>query len=188
MLHSKNKLNDVNKLHDPVSVAQHLQIPSRIGFLNGSLRVAMPEPVQFNLFVLPGVVSRIRGSTMSSSTQSKGFTLLEVLVTLVILAIALLALAGLMATTVRNNSYGGVMTEATTVAQDKLEEFKGVAWVSLLPTTSGPSTDQRKSSTGINFTRTWTIVENGNLKTITLTVSWTDRITHSIRILSAVSR
>jgi prepilin-type N-terminal cleavage/methylation domain-containing protein len=125
---------------------------------------------------------------MSSSTQSKGFTLLEVLITLVILSVALLALAGLMTTTVRNNAYGGTLTEATTMAQDKLEEFKATPWARLLPTTPDPGTDQRKSSTGINFARTWTIVENGNVKTITLTVSWADRINHSIRLIAVLSR
>jgi len=130
----------------------------------------------------------IWGATMSSSTQSKGFTLLEVLITLVILSVALLALAGLMTTTVRNNAYGGTLTEATTMAQDKLEEFKATPWARLLPTTPDPGTDQRKSSTGINFARTWTIVENGNVKTITLTVSWADRINHSIRLIAVLSR
>jgi len=188
MFHSDKKLNDFNKLHDRVPVAQHLQKPSRIGFQNWNFCMAMLEPVKFNLCSLPSVVSRIRGWTMRSSIQSEGFTLLEVLITLVILSVALLALAGLMATTVRNNAYGETLTEATTMAQDKLEEFKATPWTRLLPTTSGPSTDQRKSSTGINFARTWTIVENGNLKTITLTVSWADRINHSIRLLSAISR
>jgi type IV pilus assembly protein PilV len=150
--------------------------------------MVMFELVKFNPCALPSVVSRIRGSTMSSSKHSKGFTLLEVLITLVILSVALLALAGLMGTTVRNNAYGETLTEATTMAQDKLEEFKATPWTRLLPTSSGPSTDQRTSSTGINFARTWTIVENGNVKTITLTVSWTDRINHSIRLLSVLSR
>jgi len=125
---------------------------------------------------------------LSSSTQSKGFTLLEVLITLVILSVALLGLAGLMATTVRNNAYGETITEATTMAQDKLEEFKATLWTNLLPTTSGPRTDQRTSSTGINFTRAWTIVANGSIKTITITVSWTDRINHLITILSVLSQ
>jgi type IV pilus assembly protein PilV len=148
----------------------------------------MLEPVKLNPCASPSVVSRIRGATIRASKQSKGFTLLEVLITLVILSVALLGLAGLMATTTRNNSYGGTMTEATTMAQDKLEEFKATSWTRLLPTTSGPSTDQRTSSTGINFARTWTIVENGNLKTVTVTVSWADRINHSIRLLSTISR
>ena len=38
--------------------------------------------------------------------RSNGFTLIEVLIALVILSVSLLALAGLMATTTRNNSSG----------------------------------------------------------------------------------
>jgi prepilin-type N-terminal cleavage/methylation domain-containing protein len=150
--------------------------------------MAMLEPVKFNPCASPSVVSPIRGATNTASIQSKGFTLLEVLITLVILSVALLALAGLMATTVKNNAYGETLTEATTMAQDKLEEFKATPWTRLLPTTPGPGTDQRKSSTGINFARTWTIAQNGNVKTITLTVSWADRINHSIRLIAVLSR
>jgi len=59
-------------------------------------------------------------------TKSKGFTLIEMLISLVILAISLLALAGLMSITTRNNSFGGHITEAATFAQDKLEEFRAL--------------------------------------------------------------
>jgi prepilin-type N-terminal cleavage/methylation domain-containing protein len=41
--------------------------------------------------------------------KSNGFTLIEILVALFILGFALLALAGLMVTTTKNNSFGGHM-------------------------------------------------------------------------------
>ena len=65
---------------------------------------------------------------MKSLIKSKGFTFIEILVSLVILAISLLALAGLMVATTRNNSFGGRITEAATFAQDKLEEFQVLPW------------------------------------------------------------
>ena len=46
---------------------------------------------------------------------------IEVLIALVILSISLLALAGLMVTTTRTNSFGGHLTEAVTFAQQRLE-------------------------------------------------------------------
>ena len=63
--------------------------------------------------------------------KSKGFSLIEMLIALVILAISLLGLAGLMATTTKNNSFGGRMTEAATFAQDRLEELKVIPWVNI---------------------------------------------------------
>ena len=125
---------------------------------------------------------------MKQFTRSKGFTLLEVLVTLVILSVALLALAGLMVTTTRNNAFGGNMTEAATFAQDKLEEFRATHWERLLPTTAGPGVDQRSGCTGIPYTRSWNIAEAGSLKTITIAVNWNDRINHSIKLASVICR
>jgi prepilin-type N-terminal cleavage/methylation domain-containing protein len=123
--------------------------------------------------------------TLKLLRRSKGFSLIEVLVALFILAIALLALAGLMVTTTRNNSFGGHMTEAATFAQDKLEEFIVTPWANLV---SGA--DTRAGATGINYTRTWTIVTNGpgNLRTVTLTINWNDKISHSIQLLSVIAQ
>jgi len=125
---------------------------------------------------------------MNCLTKSKGFSLIEVLIALVILAISLLALAGLMATTVKNNSFGGHITEASTLAQDKLEEFRAMRWDDIQVTPPGPDTDNRSGSTGIAYTRNWTVVQAGNIKTITITINWNDRTNHSIRLISVISK
>lgn len=69
------------------------------------------------------------------SAKQKGFTLIEVVITLVILAVALLGLAALMGVTVRNNSYGGHMTEAIPVV------FYGVVYYSTFSPALGNETD-----------------------------------------------
>ncbi len=125
---------------------------------------------------------------MTSDNRSRGFTLLEVMITLVILSVSLLALAGLMVTTARNNASGGHVTEAVTFGQDKLEEFRATRWEALLPTTAGPRTDQRQGCTGVSYTRTWDIVQSGNFKTISVAINWNDRINHSIRLVSLAAQ
>ena len=80
------------------------------------------------------------------------------------------------------------MTEAVTFGQDKLEEFRATSWEALLPTTSGPRTDQRQGSTGIGYTRSWDITQSGNFKTINLAINWNDRINHSIRLVSVAAQ
>jgi len=117
--------------------------------------------------------------------KPKGFTLLEVLVALIILCFALLALAGLMVTTTKNNAVGNYVTEAATFAQDKLEELRALKWENLI---DGNNTDQRGGSTGINYTRNWNVKTNGSLKTITINVNWNDRTPHSIRLVSVLSQ
>jgi len=119
-----------------------------------------------------------------NSLKSNGFTLIEVLIALIILAFSLLALAGLMTTTTKNNAFGGHITEAATFAQDKLEELRGHRWDVIVPNTW--STDQRLGSTGIIYTRNWNAIQNGSLKTITIQINWADRTNHSIRYLSVI--
>lgn len=117
--------------------------------------------------------------------KREGFTLIEVLITMIILSISLLALAGLMATTTRNNSYGNHVTEAATLAQDKLEEIRGKLWSDVH---EGRDQDKPRGCTGVEYTRIWDVVRQGNLKTITITINWTDRISHSIRLVSVLSQ
>lgn len=104
---------------------------------------------------------------------------------MVIISVSLLALAGLMAVAARNNSNGGHMAEGVTLAQDKLEELKATHWDAI---SDGVQSDSPMSSTGKLFTRRWSIATNGNMKTVTLSVSWNDRINHSINLVSVISR
>ncbi len=122
---------------------------------------------------------------MALHTNSKGFTLIEVLITLIILAVSLLALAGLMATTTKSNASGGHITEASTLAQDRLEELRAVQWDNI---PVGAVSDQRNGSTGINYVRNLNVQQNGNLKTATITINWMDRTSHSIRLLSVMAQ
>jgi type IV pilus assembly protein PilV len=127
---------------------------------------------------------------LKASSRSKGFSLIEMLIALIILSISLLGLAGLMVTTTKNNSFGSHMTEGATFAQDKLEELRTTQWALIVPNTA--TTDQKTGSTGIVYTRSWLAVPNNpapddTLKAITITVSWNDGINRSIRLLSAIS-
>ena len=120
---------------------------------------------------------------MRLSLKSKGFTLIEILIAIIILSISLLALAGLMATTTQNTSFGGHITEAITLAQDRLEELRVTQWANIVT-----GTDTRTMGiSGIVYTRTWNVVPSGNLRTITITISWTDRVFHSFNLISAIS-
>jgi type IV pilus assembly protein PilV len=117
--------------------------------------------------------------------NSKGFTLIEVLIALIILPIALLAMASLMAMTTKNNSYGNYITEASTFAQDKLEELRVTRFANL-----ASGADNRVGCTGINFARNWNVVtvqdDDGkpNRRNITITINWNDGRAHSINIFS----
>jgi prepilin-type N-terminal cleavage/methylation domain-containing protein len=112
--------------------------------------------------------------------EAKGFSLLEVLVSLVFLAVGLLALAGLHVTSLRGNNFSQQLTLATVAAQDRLEFLKNLPLNSnrLL---ANRYDDQQVTLSGISFERTYRITEEDNRKTIQYTVRWNDgRRDHSV--------
>jgi len=128
---------------------------------------------------------------MNIPKGSKGFTLIEILVALVILSICLLGLAGMMAKTTRNNSWGGHLTEAATLAQDKLEQLRATPFGMILLNQTITDPVKPVGSTGIAYTRSWVAVPNiaapnNTLDVITITVTWTDTTSHSISMVSAI--
>ena len=128
---------------------------------------------------------------MKPSRNTNGFTLIEILVALVILSIALLALAGLMVTTTKNNAAGGHLTEAATFAQDTLERLR-VSPLSSIPT-GVMIQNSCVGSTGILYTGSWIAVTNStnSFDKIQISVSWTDPVKsqlHSISMNTTVSQ
>jgi type IV pilus assembly protein PilV len=113
----------------------------------------------------------------------KGFTLIEVLVGLVILAVGLLAIAGMLLTTVKGNYFSNHLTQASYVAQDRLEYLKTLP-LTHASLTAGTHTSQPEAGpvtiSGQVFSRSYTVTVNGGLRTITYTVTWNDGRDHSV--------
>ena len=107
---------------------------------------------------------------MSRIKDARGFTLLEVMITLVIFAIGLLGLAGMQIVAIKGNSFGQQMTVASTMAQNQLEALRESA--GSLIDGNDTVTDQN----GITYTRTWSVSTDSpatNMDTVNITVSWT---------------
>ena len=114
--------------------------------------------------------------------NKKGFTLLEVLISIIILSVALLALAGLQIISVRGNSFGGTMTEAITLARDKIEDLKRDDWDNV---NAGDYNDTPVVR-GISYARNWVVQMVGQTKEVTVTVSW-DSGNHQISLATILA-
>lgn len=111
--------------------------------------------------------------------KPKGFTLIEVMAGLIILAIGLLGIATMQITSIKGGYFSSNVTQATIFAQDKLEYLKSLSY-----NDSNLNSGQHNEGTisGTIFSRVVNVVDDaGNsMKTITVTVQWTDRGNHSI--------
>jgi len=109
--------------------------------------------------------------------KQAGFTLLEVLVAMVILAIGLLGLTALQIVAVKGNTYSNEMTHAAMLARQKFEQFRLMSYSDpqLLPS-NNPHTEDVTDSRGQRYTLTWNVQDHTSLvmRTVALDVMWSN--------------
>ena len=131
---------------------------------------------------------------MKRGISSQGFTLLEVLVAITILAIGLLGVASMQLSAISGNRLGNELTVAAFLAQAQIEACKSADLNSAILDTSidhsdpGNPIDETGEKGGI-FVRTWNVAENTTFsRTVTVTVSWPPGIlAHSV-VLNTTTR
>jgi len=109
----------------------------------------------------------------------KGFTLIEMLIGLVVLAIGLLAIAGMQLTSVRANYFSGNMTQASILAQDRLESLRQLDY-SDAALSIGTHDDGTIPGTLFSRQHSVSLVPGAVMVNITVTVNWKDSSSHSI--------
>ena len=136
--------------------------------------------------------------------RQEGFSLVEVLVALSILAVGLLGLAMFQITAIKGNAIAAKWTVATELSQDRIERFRHVAWGDIvssnaagftvgppalpvyasLPGAAGDNTIVR----GTQYYRVWYVSSNptNSLKTITVWSCWRDEsaIWHNVMLVT----
>lgn len=102
--------------------------------------------------------------------KSRGFTLIEVLISMIILVVLLLGLLGAMAKAIDLNTRNYLRDEAVKIAQEKLEEYRNIGFDNVVSGNSTLSVPFRNNSYTFNLN---SIVDDfSDLKKITLTVNW----------------
>ena len=105
--------------------------------------------------------------------KERGFTLVEVLVSLVILTFGLAALVSMAGTGTKATAYTRHAGEASVVGQDKLEQLRVIAPSALVSGADTCDAHAFVSATGM-YARAWTVTWSGTLATLVVTVTWTD--------------
>ena len=139
--------------------------------------------------------------------RQEGFSLIEVLVALVILAVGLLGLAMFQTTAIKGNAIASKWTVATELAQDRLERFRHVNWTSIQSSVPGgfvPGTQPLQSAygslggvvgdntsvRGTTYFRVWNVAPattaSNTFTTITVWCCWRDEtaIWHNVMLVT----
>jgi len=99
--------------------------------------------------------------------SKNGFTLIEVMASMIILAIGVLGLAPMIITAIQGNSFGEDMTNANALAQDKMEELKTISYSLMASGQDTVGTVQR----------TWTVDRDNpitGVSQLTVITQWLD--------------
>ncbi len=131
-----------------------------------------------------------------STYKQNGFTLVEVLVATVVLTMAFLGTLGLLVSNINNNRLASQMTEATTLAQDRIERIKNTAFANVTAASfpAEANIDENGAGGGI-YSRTTTITNHVpptgsqvRWKQATVTVTWTrDGTNHNVTLRTTLS-
>ena len=115
-----------------------------------------------------------------------GFTLVESMLTLAIMSVGLLALAGLQITALRGNDLSRRMTTAIAIAEQSIEQLKNTPYTNIQTEAASEVT-----ASNLHFTRQVTVT-NGplpNTKSVSVLVSWQDRSkTHTLPIATIIGQ
>ncbi|MEP9412348.1 MAG: hypothetical protein HRF42_13305 [Candidatus Brocadia sp.] len=106
------------------------------------------------------------------TVQDNGFTILEIILSVTIIAIGLFAVIGTVTAVIKGNKHSKRITTATAMAQDKIEYFKRMDYNSIIGT-STVSPDYYLVASVENDTPL------SNTKTVTISVYWNPATTTS---------
>lgn len=126
--------------------------------------------------------------------RQRGFSMLEALVAMLVMAFGLLAVAAFQITLSRNSDVAKQRTEATRLAQEKLEALRTYGTVAAYGSQiiGSTSATQETVTTNATYTRTWGAAAVNSVDTgraVQVSVAWTDRAgdNHRVQLLSTVA-
>lgn len=140
-------------------------------------------------------------TTRHTPRRSRGFSILEALVALLVVSFGLLALTAVTMKLAHAEDVARQRGEATRLAQEKIEQLRGFTQITTasgvtswngLAAGSDTQGDSVAYAANTTFNRSWTLggATTDTMRTVSVTVSWTDRAnaTQTISLASVISR
>ena len=103
--------------------------------------------------------------------KERGFTLIEVLFAITILAFGLLAVASMQTGAIQGNLFASGKTEAVTWAQNTMERLMALPYAQVVPGAGGPVVQVQEGSRR-KYTITWNVGDNNPINGCKLIEVW----------------
>jgi type IV pilus assembly protein PilV len=115
-------------------------------------------------------------SRLQRPGEEGGFTLIEVLIALLVLMVGMAGILSLQLTSMKATSFSRHATEASSLAEDKVEDLRTVALDSTRFVNGTDQVDARGVADDEGpYTRAWTISPGTDTTIVNVSVSWTER-------------
>lgn len=126
-------------------------------------------------------------------SKQRGLTLIEASVSAAVVGIALLGILRLQMQLTKDNADSPVRTAALNAAQQKIEQLRfQVVDQGYAAVATGQNLRDSESAITLQnaiLDRFWSVTENGNYKSVTVTVEWTDsRGEQTVRLSSYIAK
>ena len=121
--------------------------------------------------------------------RQAGFTLVEVLVSLVIMAVAVMGIMGLYKSQTGASAFSRHTSEAAVLAEDKIEKLRTLGTAAAQAGTDATPVDSQGVAGGL-FTRTWSeVLQTLDYADITVSVQWSDDgVSHTVTMYGRRNR
>src|SRR5574343_1348402 len=103
-------------------------------------------------------------NTKRMKRSSRGFSMIEVMISVVVLGFGLMALAALQTSLIRSSAETKAQTVALQLAKDKLEDLRSfgtLAGYQAVTTGTDTVNDSNGNLGGVNYSRAWTVTRFG---------------------------